>query len=289
MAHHPRIIVVFPEGNVEGVMDRPPDNDARLESERQKWDAWFDQRNLSRTEAKRRYITVLIGVMRKYACSTPEAEELISELEFVWNQVRENTARGSSAAKSRGRPPLRPPVPPHQQLQQSPPQQQRRRRGQATAATAPGSGPGTGAGVSSGPSADAGEPHLRVLSPQSQLHQDSRHAHGIGSSGSLDGDEDEDDDDGDGEETFEEARDSFYDDEVQSDYGNYDSHYNDPAVTSASHGPPPIELSEDKRSASASARETNEDGAPQPIRLPLREIDIDIDAHYATSRHGPRQ
>lgn len=35
MAHQD--IIVLLEGNVEGVMDRPPEGDDRLESERQKW------------------------------------------------------------------------------------------------------------------------------------------------------------------------------------------------------------------------------------------------------------
>lgn len=61
-------------------------------------DAWYAQRNLSRTEAKRRYITTLIETMHRYAAPTPEARELISELEFVWDQIKSNTASSSSSS-----------------------------------------------------------------------------------------------------------------------------------------------------------------------------------------------
>ena len=63
-------------------------------------DAWYGQRGLSRTEAKRRYITTLIETMHRYASQTPEALELVGELEFVWDQVRANTAPSRSASSS---------------------------------------------------------------------------------------------------------------------------------------------------------------------------------------------
>jgi len=61
-------------------------------TEADKWDAWHAQAGLSRTEAKRRYITTLIETMHRYASATPEARELVSELEFVWDQIRSNVA-----------------------------------------------------------------------------------------------------------------------------------------------------------------------------------------------------
>ena len=74
-------------------------------------DAWYAQRGLSRTEAKRRYVTTLIETMHRYASQTPEALELVGELEFVWDQVRANTvpsrsASSSSAHQSVGVPPF---------------------------------------------------------------------------------------------------------------------------------------------------------------------------------------
>lgn len=60
-------------------------------------DAWYSHRNLSRTEAKRHYITTLINTMHRYASPTPEARELISELEFVWDQIKFNTSSSSSS------------------------------------------------------------------------------------------------------------------------------------------------------------------------------------------------
>lgn len=60
-------------------------------------DAWYSQRNVSRTEAKRRYISTLIETMHKYAAPSPDAQELISELEFVWGQIKSNTSSSSSS------------------------------------------------------------------------------------------------------------------------------------------------------------------------------------------------
>ncbi|KAI9044998.1 acyl-CoA-binding domain-containing protein [Aspergillus affinis] len=86
------------EGDVEGVMDRPIGNTADVYAECEKWDAWFAQRGLSRTEAKRRYISTLIDTMHRYASQTPEARELVSELEFVWDQIKSNTSSISSTS-----------------------------------------------------------------------------------------------------------------------------------------------------------------------------------------------
>ncbi|KAK2861078.1 hypothetical protein FQN49_004568 [Arthroderma sp. PD_2] len=84
------------EGDVEGVMDRPV-GDSDVHAEKEKWDSWYAQRNVSRTEAKRRYITTLIETMHRYASPTPEAQELISELEFVWDQIKSNTSSSFSS------------------------------------------------------------------------------------------------------------------------------------------------------------------------------------------------
>ncbi|KAL2264276.1 hypothetical protein VTK26DRAFT_8479 [Humicola hyalothermophila] len=94
------------EGDVDGVMERPSASSATVAGsssedivrEQDKWDAWNSQKGLSRTEAKRRYIEALIETMHKYA-NSPNALELVAELEFVWNQVKSNS---SSAASSSG-------------------------------------------------------------------------------------------------------------------------------------------------------------------------------------------
>lgn len=86
------------EGDVDGVMERPtaalgiPAED--LEREQDKYDAWHLQKGLSRTEAKRRYIEALIDTMHRYA-TTENALELVSELEFVWNQIKGNSTSSS--------------------------------------------------------------------------------------------------------------------------------------------------------------------------------------------------
>ena len=61
-------------------------------------DAWSANHSLSRTEAKRRYIATLIETMHQYATTTTEARELVAELEFVWDQIKSNSASPSSSS-----------------------------------------------------------------------------------------------------------------------------------------------------------------------------------------------
>ncbi|KAL8756199.1 MAG: hypothetical protein Q9184_004576, partial [Pyrenodesmia sp. 2 TL-2023] len=93
------------EGNVEGVM-RPPPDDApdteNIRAEREKWGAWHSQSGLSRTAAKRAYISTLITTMHQYASSTPEAKELVAELEFVWDQIKDNSNSTSNESSPKG-------------------------------------------------------------------------------------------------------------------------------------------------------------------------------------------
>lgn len=99
------------EGDVDGVMERPSATSAtgggstteEIVREQDKWDAWNSQKGLSRTEAKRRYVEALIETMHKYA-NTPNALELVAELEFVWNQVKSNSSSsvGSLSGQSGG-------------------------------------------------------------------------------------------------------------------------------------------------------------------------------------------
>lgn len=94
------------EGNASHISDRPSSSThagaspAVLEREQEKWDAWKANEGLSRTEAKRRYIEKLIETMHKYASQTDEARELVEELEFVWEQVRNNSLPASSERSS---------------------------------------------------------------------------------------------------------------------------------------------------------------------------------------------
>ncbi|KAI1352806.1 acyl CoA binding protein-domain-containing protein [Xylaria sp. FL0043] len=89
------------EGDVDGVMERPRSGtgiDAdELQREKDKWDAWNNQSGLSRTEAKRRYVEALIDTMHRYA-NTPDALELVGELEFVWNQIKSNSPSSSNSS-----------------------------------------------------------------------------------------------------------------------------------------------------------------------------------------------
>ncbi|TGO56938.1 hypothetical protein BOTNAR_0212g00140 [Botryotinia narcissicola] len=97
------------EGDVDGVMMRPSsrgegeDGEAgiqgeELKRERDKWDAWDAQRGVSRTEAKRRYIEALIDTMHKYASTTADARELVAELEFVWDQIKNKTPSSTGSS-----------------------------------------------------------------------------------------------------------------------------------------------------------------------------------------------
>ncbi|WYZ36559.1 hypothetical protein EsH8_II_000065 [Colletotrichum jinshuiense] len=89
------------EGDVDGVMERPTPGSGmppdELQREKDKWDAWNSQKGLSRTEAKRRYIEALIETMHKYA-TTPDAKELVAELEFVWNQIKNNSPSSTDSS-----------------------------------------------------------------------------------------------------------------------------------------------------------------------------------------------
>lgn len=94
------------EGDVDGVMARPTAAGAdmspeELAREQDKWDAWHLQKGISRTEAKRRYVETLIETMHKYA-TTPNAMALVGELEFVWNQVKNNATSSSGSSPGSG-------------------------------------------------------------------------------------------------------------------------------------------------------------------------------------------
>lgn len=76
------------EGDVVRIMPRPEGYTLDDDGARRKWDAWKQEEGLSRTEAKRRYILCLIETMRVHASGTPEARELLAELEYLWDQIK---------------------------------------------------------------------------------------------------------------------------------------------------------------------------------------------------------
>lgn len=77
------------EGDVENVMPRPQGRTLEDEGAKKKWDAWRREQGLTRTEAKRQYIAYLIETMRTYASGTLEARELLAELEYLWDQIKD--------------------------------------------------------------------------------------------------------------------------------------------------------------------------------------------------------
>ncbi|KAG0154876.1 hypothetical protein PDIDSM_447 [Penicillium digitatum] len=183
------------EGDVEGVMDRPIGNTSEVHAECEKWDAWYAQRKMSRTEAKRRYISTLIDTMHEYASQTPEARELVSELEFVWDQIKFNGSSSSdySPLDTVGVPPLS-----HSAFGSI--------GGRLTAQSE----------KDDRPDRRDRDSRLRVLSPVSQPEEEAYYRR---RRGSIENDEDarhnEDEDEDD--EEFEEARDSLYEERDQDD------------------------------------------------------------------------
>lgn len=77
------------EGDVDGIMPRPVGFTPEDEGAKKKWDAWKREAGISKTEAKKRYISYLIETMRVYASGTLEARELLSELEYLWDQIKD--------------------------------------------------------------------------------------------------------------------------------------------------------------------------------------------------------
>ena len=68
--------------------------------ELEKYIAWKDCEGLSKIEAKRRYIDMLIRTMHVYASGTAEARSLVEELEFVWEQVQGNSGPNGMGSRS---------------------------------------------------------------------------------------------------------------------------------------------------------------------------------------------
>lgn len=181
-------------------------------------DAWYAQRDLSRTEAKRRYISTLIRTMHEYASQTPEACELVAELEFVWDQIKFNTASssGSSPLNAVGVPPLSRSAYGSIGSRLAQEDYDRPARRDDT-------------------SRRDRDSRLRVLSPVSQPEEEEYYRRRRGSvENSEDGgghDEDEDED----SEEFEEARDSLYEERDQDDHDDDDPNHTSSNSISNTH------------------------------------------------------
>lgn len=88
------------EGDVRYIQDRPTGDTEHIRKDQDKYDAWASNAGMSRTEAKKAYIEALIGTMHTYASGTNEARELVNELEFVWDQVKNNSQSEGSSGSS---------------------------------------------------------------------------------------------------------------------------------------------------------------------------------------------
>ncbi|KAJ5204436.1 uncharacterized protein N7498_005315 [Penicillium cinerascens] len=202
------------EGDVEGVMDRPIGNTQEVIGECEKWDAWYAQRGLTRTEAKRRYISTLIDTMHQYASQTPEARELVSELEFVWDQIKYNASSSSSSSPLHavGVPPLS------------------RNQGSSYGSIGGRLAGSTDAYDRPNVRDDGRDSRLRVLSPVSQPEEEEyyRRRRSMDVENQADLDEDEEN------EEYEEARDSLYE-EAEAASTNTDTRSGTEHTTSHSH------------------------------------------------------
>ncbi|GMG25138.1 unnamed protein product [Ambrosiozyma monospora] len=65
------------------------------QADKRKWEAWKAQEGLNKTEAKRQYIICLIDAMKQYAVKSNDAKELLNELEFLWDQVKDLPTRST--------------------------------------------------------------------------------------------------------------------------------------------------------------------------------------------------
>lgn len=135
------------EGDVGYIQPRPEGDTDSAHKEQDKWDSWAANSGLSRTAAKKQYIETLISTMHEYASATPEARELVAELEFVWDQIRNNSNPSDSSAGS--------PLQAHEHAHGAYP-------GLASSNAA---GFGDGAGLGGG---EGSRQPMRVLSPVSQ-------------------------------------------------------------------------------------------------------------------------
>lgn len=181
-------------------------------------DAWYAQRDLSRTEAKRRYISTLINTMHEYASQTPEACELVAELEFVWDQIKFNAASssGSSPLNAVGVPPLSRSAYGSIGSRLAQEDYDRPARRDDT-------------------SRRDRDSRLRVLSPVSQPEEEEYYRRRRGSvENSEEGGRHNEDEDEDSEE-FEEARDSLYEERDQDDHDDDDPDHTNSVSNTHTH------------------------------------------------------
>ncbi|KAJ5127120.1 hypothetical protein N7448_007899 [Penicillium atrosanguineum] len=225
------------EGDVDGVMDRPIGNTSEVHAECEKWDAWYAQRGLTRTEAKRRYIGTLIDTMHQYASQTPEARELVSELEFVWDQIKYNASSSSSSSPLHavGVPPLS------------------RHQGSSYGSIGGRLAGSTGAYDRPNRVDDGRDSRLRVLSPVSQPEEEEYYRRRR----SMDVEDQAEVDDDEEDEEYEEARDSLYE-EADAASTNADLR-SETEHTSHSHDPRHQPTSGDSASGVESQRHSRHD------------------------------
>ncbi|KAJ5418807.1 uncharacterized protein N7487_002357 [Penicillium crustosum] len=189
------------EGDVEGVMDRPIGNTPEVHAECEKWDAWYAQRDMSRTEAKRRYISTLIDTMHEYASPNPRSTRASLRARIKFNA---SSSSDSSPLNNVGVPPL-----------------SRSAYGSIGGRLAAQSEDYDRPDRRDDTSRRDRDSRLRVLSPVSQPEEEAYYRRGRGSINDNDGgqhNEDEDEDD----EEFEEARDSLYEERDQDDHDDND-------------------------------------------------------------------
>ncbi|KAH3685562.1 hypothetical protein WICPIJ_003463 [Wickerhamomyces pijperi] len=81
--------------HIQPPITRPVGTTTADENAQRKFDAWKQQEGLSRTQAKRLYISFLISTMKIYGSGTMEARELLGELEYLWEQIKDVQSDGT--------------------------------------------------------------------------------------------------------------------------------------------------------------------------------------------------
>lgn len=69
------------EGDIPDSIEYPNGESTESATDRRKWIAWKAKQGLSKTEAKREYVSYLIDVMKTYGGDSPESLKLLTDLE----------------------------------------------------------------------------------------------------------------------------------------------------------------------------------------------------------------
>lgn len=75
------------EGDIEGLLPRPQGNSPQVVASRKKWDAWKSQEGVSKYEAKRRYVGLLLDTMQELNPDAITQQPALRELSIAYSQT----------------------------------------------------------------------------------------------------------------------------------------------------------------------------------------------------------